>query len=335
MIFHLVLNSLFVFLILSTLVELFLFVFKIKNARLRTICRFFPILKLPFDLLVFGLYGESLFLNFNPLSCELFLQDLIAKLLPMGPVGNLNTSAPTIIPQYIAEQIPRFYFNLLTAGISVISIAMICRKIFHLINSRIYLKRVVHAASLCDRPVTNALLKKNLEGKKALILTSENAQVPFAADRRTIVFPKELLGQLSQEEFEAIAAHELEHLRWKDPILKLVGSIICSLFWWIPTAWWIKRLEADQERASDLGIHKYGMDALALASAFIKTASNAKFVNLKMAAICSFTTKTNHYTSRLENILNSHQIACGNLVPLKFAMGIGLCLLSFFSFWIC
>lgn len=333
MIFHLVLNSLFVFFALTLLIELFLFVFRIKNARLRTICRLFPIVKLPFDIFIFSFFGESLFVNFNPFSCEVYLKEFITKLLPMK--GGMGGGAPTIIPEYIAAHIPSFYFKWLTLGIASLSLFTIFRKAVQLIKSRTYLKKVLLSASPCRRFITNGQLREKLANQKAVVLISEETQVPFAAGLRHILFPSHLLTQLSQEEFETVIAHELEHLRWKDPILKLISSITCSLFWWIPTQWWIKRLEADQECACDLGIHQFGMDTLDLASAFVKTAKNSHFEPLQMSAMSAFASKGYSHACRLQNIVNSQKTACGNLVKLKFAAGIGMCLLAFVCFWIC
>ncbi len=328
MIFHLVLNSLLVFFVLALLIELFLFVFRIKNARLRTICRFFPILKLPFDLLVFSFYGENLFVNLNPFSCEVFLQEFITKLLPMG-------ETPTIIPQYIAGHIPSVYYKLLTGGIAFLSLGIIGRKAVQLMRSRSYLKKILLSSTPCLQLITNGPLRNKLENQRARIMISEEIQVPFAAGLRYILFPRHLLERLSQEEFETVIAHELEHLCWKDPMLKLISSITCSLFWWIPTHWWLKRLETDQECASDLGIHKFDMDSLDLASAFVKTAKNCTAMPLEMAAMSAFASKGHSHASRLENIVNSQKVACGHWVKLKFAVGIGMCLCAFICFWIC
>jgi ABC-type Fe3+-siderophore transport system permease subunit len=230
---------------------------------------------------------------------------------------------------------PPIVFKCLTAAIAAVSIWILCRKAFHLIRSRSYLRNVLLSAKPCQRAIANGQLKEKLQSQKASVLVSEDIDVPFAAGVRYILFPRQLLLKLSQEEFETVVAHELEHLQWKDPILKLISSITCSLFWWIPTQWWLKRLEADQEKASDLGIHKYGMDTLPLASAFVKTANGARFAKLKMDAISAFASNGYSQASRLENILNSERVASGPLMRLKFAAGIGLCLLTFLSFWIC
>ncbi|MBA3816023.1 MAG: M48 family metalloprotease [Parachlamydiaceae bacterium] len=62
----------------------------------------------------------------------------------------------------------------------------------------------------------------------------------FATFGNRIVFPEALVNALSQQEFEAIITHEWQHLRWKDPHTKIIGSLIAHFFWWLPTLWWMK-----------------------------------------------------------------------------------------------
>ncbi len=93
---------------------------------------------------------------------------------------------------------------------------------------------------------------------------------------KRILFPASLTTTLSSEETEAVIAHELGHCHWKDCGLRLVCSFIASLFWWIPSRWWLKRIEEKQEQASDEMIYRFGISSLALAEAVLKTAQKAK-----------------------------------------------------------
>lgn len=327
MIFHLVFNSLFVFIALSLFVELFLFLFQIKNARLRTVCRYFPIFKLPFDLLIFTFFDESLFVNLNPFSCELFFQNFIGKIF------QINSEVTQLVPtQYLANKIPTW----ITLGLSALCLGIIGRKLYLLVVSNLYLRNILASSIPCPRAITNDQLKEKLMRLKVNLSVSPDSVVPFAAHRSNIIFPQSLYTHYSQEEFEAIIAHELEHLRWNDPLLKMVNRITFALFWWVPSEWWIRRLETDQEMASDLAIHRYGIEPHNLASAFVKTAKRAKGMKLQMvAALCPFAGRNSNHSIRIENILRSGATVRSPFIPLKFALGIGLCLLSFFSLWIC
>lgn len=53
--------------------------------------------------------------------------------------------------------------------------------------------------------------------------------------------------------FEAVVAHELERIRWKDPYIKICSALFASLLWWIPLKGWLNKIEMDQEEASDRG----------------------------------------------------------------------------------
>lgn len=334
MILHLIFNSLIVFFGLAISVELFLYFFKIKNSRIRYFCRSLPILKIPFDLLIFLSYGESLFINLNPLSCEIYVRDFINQLLP-GQAETVNSGEHLIIPQYIAMQIPSFWLQCLTIGVIVIALAGIGRKFFQLFTSRNYLKHVLIGSTPYSGSVFNKQLQQELRRLKAEILISSKVEIPFAAGSRYIIFPQNLRQELSQEEFEAVIAHELEHLRWKDPLLKLGCAFVCSICWWIPTTWWLKRFLADQELASDAGVHHYGIDNYALASAVTKTVHHARSLKFDTTAMCLFDSSKSTHLSRLKHILDSHLLLSSNRFSIASTVGIILCVLAFMSFWMC
>lgn len=329
MIFHLMLNSLLVFLILSLSIEWILFAFGIKSPRVRYIARLLPVIKLPFDLLVFAIYGDSLFLNLNPFSCEVYLQKFLMKFMPIEESLGVQS---VVIPEFIANLLPPVWLGLVVDFSVVLSCLMFARKIIQGIRSRAYLKELFEAATPCNRVIFNHQLRKYLYKSKALILSSEQVHIPFVADRKNIFLPKDLVDLLSQGEFEAVIAHELEHLKWRDPLIRFSSNIICSIFWWIPTQWLLKQLEDDQEQASDLQVNKYGIDSHVFGSAFVKTIRNARYLRLEMAAICPFASLQNGHKKRLENILNWNRPPEGKI---KLSVGIFLCSLTFFSFWMC
>jgi hypothetical protein len=56
----------------------------------------------------------------------------------------------------------------------------------------------------------------------------------------------------SQETVRAVLAHELAHVRRRDPLVRLLAHINRCLFWFHPLAWWMERtLAAAAEHASD------------------------------------------------------------------------------------
>lgn len=332
MIFHLLLNSFIVFIILTLLIELFLSVFKIANARLRYLLRLLPILKFPFDLLVFVFFDDYLFVNFNPFSCQVYMQDLMTNFAHLHIQNELAPTEHFIIPQYIASYIPPNLLNITIMSMILISLGIIIRKVYLFFRARSYLKEIFSSSSPCDRPIYNANLLGRLKQGNIIIRISDAIQIPFAANLYYIFMPKNLVAELSQEEFESVIVHELEHLRWKDPISKMVCDLLCALFWWLPSVWWLKRLELEQEDACDAEVYKYGIDVSALASAMIKVIKQAKYPNYRFAAIASFDSPKNSHIRRIENILN---IKNKNTYCWHDIFGVGSCVLASVCFWMC
>jgi hypothetical protein len=335
MIFHLVLNTFLVFTVLALSIELFLFIFGIQNSRIRYCCRILPIIKIPFDFFIFALYGDSLFVNLNPFSCEIYLQEFITNLFPSIFSTPFGSDRHLIIPEYIAMQIPYIWLQIFIIGTVIISCLAISWKIYQFLSSNRFLKKVLLAAIPCSKPIFNSQLQTKLNNLNAVILTSTEINIPFAANQRYIIFPADLLDKFSQNEFEAVIAHEVEHLIWKDPIFKLLCSITCSVFWWIPSAWWLKRLEADQEQASDFGINRYSIDTFALASALLKVVNQSKYLKCRIAAICPLDSPKSSHTERLDKILNSNKLPLNKICLISYSIGLFLCVLCFFSFWMC
>lgn len=332
MIFHIVLNSLLVFFILSISVELALFLFRIEHPRIRYFCRSLPILKIPFDFFVFGFFGYNLWLNYNPFSCEVETKEILMQYLPERFHPELTASQHFVIPEYIAMQLPSYLLQFIIIGVVVISTAAFSMKLFQFIGSKRYLTKLIQLSKLCDRSITNKSLQEALNKYGARILISEQVPIPCAAAISNILFPKQLAEELSQEEFEAVVAHELEHLRWKDPLFKMLNASICALFWWIPASWLIKRLEMDQEQASDATMHKYHIDNHALASALVLSAQKAKFLEYQLAAICPLNSPKSTNMHRLEKILEEPK---PNSMDICDALAVIVCAVVFMSFWMC
>lgn len=331
MIFHLVLNSLLVFMVIALAIEFTLWMLKIQSPRVRVMCRALPFLKIPFDFLVFVFFDDSLLLNFNPFSCELFVQEWLGQFLAMVDTRQLTAIQHVVIPQYIAMQLPPYLLHAVVIAIVTVSCLGLLYKLFNLVQSQLHLRAMNRAASPCTRYPANEQLCHSLRRHKATILVSSHAQVPLATYNGLIIIPETLVNTLSQEEFDAVIAHELEHLRWHDPLLKLFYSIMGTLCWWIPTHWWLKKLELDQEYASDLSIGRYGIDASALAAAVLTTLKQIPVKQQPIAATCQFAARNQLHLQRIEAILSgNHEYS-----HVRAWLCAVLCALTFTSFWMC
>lgn len=304
---HLFFSSFLVFSALAIFMEMVFGMFKIKNPRTRAICRTLLILKLPVDFLFYAFPLGNIFPNLNPLSCEKYTAQLFS--------GFMDSSV--VLP----------FILLISAGIIGVTVTRFCRSLARL-------KTIYASAEPCPTAVTNLLLREKLIKLKIVILVSDQTQIPFAAGRSKIIFPKKLLNNLAPEEFETIIAHEVEHLRWKDPLLNLVCKMIGSFFWWIPTKWWMHKLEEEQETASDLSLVAYGMDRHHLASAFTKVIAQDKYPQCKIAPLCHLTTASQSIFTRLQTILCDED-SLRRPLTLKGRVGIALTSAALLGFWMC
>ncbi len=329
MIFHLIFNSLLVFIILSFLIKFLLYVLKIQNPRIRFFCLTLPILKLPFDFFVFASFGDHLFMNFNPFSCEMYTQELIMKVIPTPFKMEIQGMEHLIVPRYVATLIPPILLQIFLVGIVSITVAVTAFKLIQFIKCVAFFKRILRSSSPCTRIILNEDLRRKINKLKIIILTSDKVQSPFAANLKYILFPEYLMNELSQEEFEAVLAHEIEHLKWKDPLVKLFCVSICSFFWWIPTHWWLRGLETDQELACDAAPLQYGVDNYHLATALMKVIKSPKS---ELKALCYLDTAKNVLSKRMENLLKTPKKPH---VRLNGIIAMILCLLIFNSFWMC
>lgn len=163
MIIHLLLNSLIVFLGLSLTIEFFLFILRIKNSRIRYICRILPYLKIPFDLLIFIFYGDSLFINLNPFSCEVNTYQFITTLFPtyFSPLN--NPEAHVILPQYISSLLPTFWLNGLTALIIILAVLGILSKLYQLSSSLKFKSCLLKNSTHYQHKIENKCLQQDLD----------------------------------------------------------------------------------------------------------------------------------------------------------------------------
>lgn len=301
------LSSLTSFFALTLIIELFFALFRVKSYRARVICRLFPILKLPFDVALFLFYGKSILKNLNPFTCDKFLYDLIS------------------------QHVPHIWLQVALIGLVAFSLWRALHNAVQFYHSTKYLQRLSRLSPRASRQVPVGLLKSRLNALGCQIAVTDEMQVPCAFGRRTILMPATLLETLPQDEYEAVLAHELEHLRSLDPYVKMASLVISKLFWWVPMNWWLRRLETDQEYASDLSVKSYGVDNHSLASAVLKVVAEGK----ERQTALQFSSTRQSVRLRIQMILNdTGQVKAGTLGPI-FATFASLAASLLLTFWIC
>lgn len=61
----------------------------------------------------------------------------------------------------------------------------------------------------------------------------------FGLFRSVLVLPDGITSRLTQQEFEAVLAHEWSHVRRRDNLTAAVHMLVQAVFWFYPAVWWI------------------------------------------------------------------------------------------------
>lgn len=108
------------------------------------------------------------------------------------------------------------------------------------------------------------------------VLTSDERSEPAVCGVLSpiIVLPTGIEERLSQEELDALLAHELAHLQRRDPIWNLVFSLIANCFIWQPFNYYtIRQWRATAEVCCDKIALSRGVDRFTLARCLTRVAS--------------------------------------------------------------
>lgn len=103
--------------------------------------------------------------------------------------------------------------------------------------------------------------------------------------RPAILLPITALTGLSDEQFQAVIAHELAHIRRFDNFVNLFQIVVETLLFYHPTVWWVsKRIRAERENCCDDAAISVCNDAVAYARALAQMAESRTAPALAMAA---------------------------------------------------
>ncbi len=319
---HFFISSLLVFTGTILLMELGFLLFRVKNPRLRSLCRLLPILKLPLDLVLYKFSGWNLLTNFNPLSCQYSFEKMILSWF------HIEIEGPSPLATFLSRSIPVYLLSMGVILVVTLSILFLLKRLFACFSGFKQLQVIRNKAELSTREIVNQQLLEKITASQTTILVSDLISMPFALHSRTIIIPKRIETLLLQEEFETVISHELAHLRWRDPLLKMTTLLITSLFWWMPTKWWLNRLHDDQEKACDAEVARYGLDQHALASAIVKIVQQPQ---LEKRGLCHLAAKQSSLVRRFQALLSQRPIPS----PLSSLVGALISTSVLVVFWIC
>jgi uncharacterized protein (TIGR03435 family) len=84
----------------------------------------------------------------------------------------------------------------------------------------------------------------------------------FGLFHPVLLLPEGISKNLTSQQFQAILAHELCHVRYRDNLTAALHMCVETLFWFHPAVWWIgAKLVEERERACDEAVLKRGSRA--------------------------------------------------------------------------
>lgn len=287
-ILNIFLNSFLTFFTAVVLIEGVISLFRIKQGRIAAFLRMIPILKLPLDLCLYDFSRWAYAHGVNPLLYEKGTRNLsimfgwissvtdwlffpINSGIQFTAPGNLTFTIADVIGYTIGPLLLRAFAALFVP----LSIGFLVRKLFLYYRSLISFNLLTKSFQPIHRKMRNPSVSSYLKKCRLQILTSPILSgSPFVAGlfSSIIYIPKSLSQNLSRKEYEAVLVHEIEHVRYKDNLVRLILDFIGAIFWWVPTQWLRNRIEEGQEVGCDLQCKKYGINPPDLASAICKSA---------------------------------------------------------------
>ena len=96
------------------------------------------------------------------------------------------------------------------------------------------------------------------------VLSSPSLLEPgvFGIWRPVLLLPEGIATRLTEQQLNAILAHELTHIRRRDNLTFALHMLVQTIFWFHPLVWWLgTRLIEERERACDEAVLQSGSEA--------------------------------------------------------------------------
>ena len=128
----------------------------------------------------------------------------------------------------------------------------------------------------------------------------------FGIARPVLLWPRAISERLTDEQLEAVIAHELCHLRRGDNLAALFHLVVQTVFWFHPAAWWIgAQLISERERACDEDVIRHGSERETYAESILKTCQY--FVESPLACVSGVT--GSDLKKRIEEIMTNDAVS--------------------------
>ena len=128
----------------------------------------------------------------------------------------------------------------------------------------------------------------------------------FGITRPVLLWPRAISERLTDEQMNAVLAHELCHLRRRDNLAALVHLVVETVFWFHPLVWWIgAQLITERERACDEEVIRRGNERETYAESILKTCQF--FVESPLACVSGVT--GSDLKKRIEEIMTKDAVS--------------------------
>jgi Zn-dependent protease with chaperone function len=298
------------------LIEGILFLFRVRSLRFRSFARMIPFFKLLLDLYLMQWSNWALAHQVYPWLCEKDTRmlgatckipnDVLGYLFPQISLGlftqeNYTFSVVDCLAYWLGSS---FLQNIMWAvfGLFLFSFFSKCIK---WLKAGTEINTLVQSSIPIQRKVLNRHLHHAICRSRVLLLESPlHKGSPFATGiwRSKIIFPSFFLSLLSDEEYEAVLAHEMQHVRFRDPLWKFFLHALSTLFIWVPTRTLEKKIYRDQELSCDQNPARWGIESHFLASAIYKQAKIHLIDAASPYRICF--SESNRIKERLQALLD-------------------------------
>lgn len=181
------------------------------------------------------------------------LQSLPADLVDLlGSVaaGPAATPSPSVVPGPLAFDWPRGLLLAWACG-SLLVAATLWRRARRFARAT----RTLRPAPAGLQEELRAQLPR-FDLARAPELSLVDAEVPpmvyLSRWRYRVLLPARCVAELSPAAVRALLAHELAHVRRRDPWVRVFEAVATVLWWWLPVLWWLRAgLRDAEERSCD------------------------------------------------------------------------------------
>jgi bla regulator protein blaR1 len=123
----------------------------------------------------------------------------------------------------------------------------------------------------------------------------------FGVFRPVLLLPEGIFEHLTPEQWKAVIAHELCHVRRRDNLVGAIQMLVETVFWFHPLTWWIeKRIVEERERACDEEVVNVGNERRVYAQSILKICE----LYLESPMTCVAGISGSSLRMRIEAILN-------------------------------